>query len=517
MRLKNIKIQNFKCFKEISLSLSSINLIIGKNNSGKSAFIQSICLIQDKLIQAKSLNESIRKLENESSITFTFKNPAVTPWGNLSYSNGTANVVIAKNFTHQSVEAALYATDTSAKVNIPLKIIKAKEPDAYLCPRLSRRKSYNFNTSLSTETANMVDSNWSNLPAKLNLIMGKHDSKSELFRKKCQNILGFELVSTAFPDGGEGIYAGRWAGNDSTSFIKIDEMGEGVLSLAGFIYDLIFAKDKLFLIEEPENDLHPEALKALLNTIKENLTNNQFIITTHSNIVLKYLGALPDTNIFHTLSQDKDENGIEEKIIYPIENSIESRLSILSELGYDLSDFDLFDGWIILEESSAETIIRDHFIRWYTPSLLGRIATISASGISNVEPKFESLSTLLLYAHLQSRYRKKAWVLVDGDDVGKSAIERLQIKFSNSWPRNNFRAFGQSAFENYYPSIFSQKTHETLSIEDKKDRRAAKAKLLKSVLTWISEDDQRAKSEFLSSASEVIEILKEIEQVFQNV
>jgi hypothetical protein len=36
----------------------------------------------------------------------------------------------------------------------------------------------------------------------------------------------------------------------------------------------------------------------------------------------------------------------------------EARIGVLRRLGYELSDFDLWDGWLILEESSAEVIIR---------------------------------------------------------------------------------------------------------------------------------------------------------------
>ena len=41
-------------------------------------------------------------------------------------------------------------------------------------------------------------------------------------------------------------------------------MGEGVANIVGLLVDLCLAENKLFLIEEPENDIHPKALKGLL-------------------------------------------------------------------------------------------------------------------------------------------------------------------------------------------------------------------------------------------------------------
>ena len=35
---------------------------------------------------------------------------------------------------------------------------------------------------------------------------------------------------------------------------------------------------------------------------------------------------------------------------------------MLSDLGYELGDFDLWEGWIFFEESSSEKIVREYLI-----------------------------------------------------------------------------------------------------------------------------------------------------------
>lgn len=42
MRIKKISLKNFKCFKEVDLSLSPLTLLTGANSSGKSSFLHSI-------------------------------------------------------------------------------------------------------------------------------------------------------------------------------------------------------------------------------------------------------------------------------------------------------------------------------------------------------------------------------------------------------------------------------------------------------------------------------------------
>jgi len=63
-------------------------------------------------------------------------------------------------------------------------------------------------------------------------------------------------------------------------------MGEGLANIVALLSELAVNSGKLFLIEMPENDLHPQALKALLDLILESSKRNQFIISTHSNIVV---------------------------------------------------------------------------------------------------------------------------------------------------------------------------------------------------------------------------------------
>jgi len=87
--------------------------------------------------------------------------------------------------------------------------------------------------------------------------------------------------------------------------IPLDMMGEGIANLLGLIVDLCMAENQLFVIEEPENDVHPKALKKLLNLIAEKSVNNQFIITTHFNIVAKYLGAHPNCKLFSVSATQK--------------------------------------------------------------------------------------------------------------------------------------------------------------------------------------------------------------------
>ncbi len=100
------------------------------------------------------------------------------------------------------------------------------------------------------------------------------------------------------------------------------------------------------MVEELENDIHPRALKKLLNLIREKSLNNQFVISSHSHIVLKYLGIMPDSKIFYIEDTcDYNTERILSSKITEIENKPELRIELLEKLGYDFQDFELHVRW----------------------------------------------------------------------------------------------------------------------------------------------------------------------------
>ena len=274
----------------------------------------------------------------------------------------------------------------------------------------------------------------------------------------------------------------------------------------------------LFLIEELENDIHPKALKKLLKFIKEKSKYNQFIITTHSNIVTRYLGSVPESKIFRVNMKLKDKLPFSE--IKEIENNKEERTKIMEDLGYEFIDLDMWKGWIFFEETSAEKIVRNYLIPWFVKELRGNIRTVGLKGVDEIPAKFNDFSNLVLFIHLEPGYKNNAWVIADGDKRGKEVVEELKEKYckrESKWNEDNFVNFLEDDFEKYYPERFQEEVKEILAIGVKKEKRKKKKELLRKVEKWIEESDEKeVKKEFKESAKEVIEILKKIDAKINN-
>ena len=288
-------------------------------------------------------------------------------------------------------------------------------------------------------------------------------------------------------------------------------MGEGVMNILGLLADLCVADGKLFLLEEPENDIHPRALKSLMKFICERAESNQLIVTTHSNIVAKCLGARSDTKLFHTTITYP--NRVPTSEIKEVGNSSEARLAVLEGLGYEPSDVDLWDAWLFLEESSAEKIVREYLIPWFAPELAGKLRTFSARALSEVETKFEDFNNLFVFLHLSPAYKNRVWVILDGGEDEAKVVKKLQAAYlPNDWKADQFSQFGQHDFERYYPASFAGEVEAVLTTVDKQQKRMKKRELLQKVEDWIRKDADAAKAEFAKSAAEVIDKLRMIEK-----
>lgn len=523
MRILSLQLQNYRCFESTGEILFSqaINLFVGPNNAGKSTILRAIYGIQ----QRNALRSEDRRLEQDTAqIKLTvlgddverlipreqrqFKSKAQmeqelvgTRYEGLSISDDKfLDIVI--NFTNGG----------EPKISDFFQRLPQSEPEAFILPHLTNRRPNSLGSDVGRQYSERIDENRANLTAKVDrLVAPDHPAHGE-YEAQCRAIIGFPIW-THENQQASGKRPGRQYGNHGT--IGIESMGAGVLQLAGFIADLVTANEKVFLIEEPENDIHPTALKALCNLIGMSSRRNQFFITTHSNIVVRYLGASRDSRI-HRVSADATTE-IPTSSIAPVSDSWEERRDLLEELGYELIDIYLPNGWLILEESSAETIIKNFLIPMFTPNLQQRLGTVSAGGADKVQARAEALNQLFLYAHLAPVYQNRAWVYVDGDDKGREVLKKFQESpYREKWGDDHFRMFKKPAFEHYYPATFVEQVPHVLSMQDKKDRRQAKRDLLQEVVTWLKEDRERARQALEESAAEVIEVLQEIERTLIN-
>jgi predicted ATPase len=504
MRVASVNLENIRGYESSEIQLSiKINLMVGENNSGKTTLLKSLLFLQDTSALRCS---DIRTGQSHGSVTLKFSFADDTS-GLFTSQFSTFNVgfdYVKYSLTQETINISLGNQFNGLALNdLPLRnCIFDVEPDNFIYPFLSKRKVPNFQENVGQPYANSVLGNFAHISAKVDRISTDGLPAKDEYIRSCREILGFHISSFPSANGKKAVYVVNNFQN-----IPLESMGEGVSNILGLILDLCLAKNKLFLIEEPENDIHPKALKKLLDLIIEKSDTNQFVITTHSNIVLKHLGSSDLSKIFKIDMTFEDK--IPTSYISEIENTPEARREILEDLGYELFDFDIWDTWLILEESSAEVIIREFLISNFVPGLKNVLKTCAAGSVSKVSARIEALHSLCLFLHLQKSFNDRIWVVVDGGETEKRITNDLKNKY-RSWKEDRIIQFAEHDFEKYYPRQFQEQVSDILT-KSGDDKRKAKKELLDEVKKWYRENPDLAKEEFEKSAMEVINILKGIE------
>jgi predicted ATPase len=502
-----MRLVNWKSFADTGdVELDKINVIVGRNNSGKSAVLRALMVMQATHFEMNNIR--LGAPSTTMAVTFTSESLSedLTRYYRMAAGEAdqfTLSMTLSRQPPGvQAVQQVQRHIDLFGNRYSP-PAIEAVEPNNFIYPYFSKRKVAGFSRQVDRNATNSVGETLGNLVSKIDRLASPDYVGEKEYSELCQRVLGFRIGTYASENGKQaGLSIGRF------DHIPVEEMGEGVSSLLGLITNFCMADGHLFLIEELENDVHPESLKALLNVIIEKSDRNQFIITTHSNIVTRYLGAAEHSKLF-VVESDFEPQKTPTSTIREVGSDPDARIAVLRDLGYELSDFYLWDGWLILEESSAQTIIQ-YLIEWFVPRLT-RVRIVSASGVDNVEPMLKEYRRLFLFAHLEPHYKERTWAIVDGDEAGTRVITSLK-KDLRSWPQDRFRALDEKNFEYYYPPQFRDEADAALALTDKVKKREAKRALVNKVDRWCKDNSDEAKEAFEQSAVEVIRILKEIDR-----
>ena len=385
MDIKSIKFENYKCFKNSEINnLQPINIIIGKNNIGKSSILDILEMVYDirptgntKITAEKTLTDfDIKKVFREGTYgalpgsnhyefgkkfigkDFKFE---ITCDGKYS-STGTCGIFDDV----YSQEYAPYWIRLANNISYDRKKLKRILAERNIFPE---EESENMNVDSNGNGITTIISNYlnksqydenlvrNNLLIKLNEIMGEDANFSEIVTQqiKINNKVKWELFLR----------------EDSKGRIALSDSGSGLKTiLMVLVYTILLPNvekkslsDYIFMFEELENNLHPALQRRLLKYL-ENLTKSgaTFFLTTHSNVMLDTFQNNKNVNILHVQKED------ESSIIINSSNNIQKN-KILNDLGIKASDLLQSNGIIWVEGPSDRIYINKWISLWSNDTL----------------------------------------------------------------------------------------------------------------------------------------------------
>lgn len=286
--IKNLEIRNFKCFKQLDIeNIGQVNLIGGKNNAGKTAFLEAIDLFispDDKALNLlRSFYEILKRRQGASrseyfEIDFIYDNESEVT---ISSSSKTCTLKngfekINKDY-YEEHGSNIFPTDiltlnvNDDTISVPMDGFCHKNKIAAVLEHPRNRKE-NL-TYISSSTADEQD-----IAIFFGALveLGREDFLNQSLSSFDNNILELKQIATE-----RGVILKL---KTPKNLILLSSLGEGINRYIAILCAIWANKDGVLLIDEIENGIHytnyPKLWKIILQASVD--ANCQIFVTSHS-------------------------------------------------------------------------------------------------------------------------------------------------------------------------------------------------------------------------------------------
>lgn len=300
------------------------------------------------------------------------------PGGNAAFYtvNSTADKA---NFTFQSGPERPITHDFGLAVS------------SHLRERIYSFRAERFNVGISSVgVRNVLESNAVNLPEVLSVLQGSNPSLFARFNEYVRQIFTtvYQVSVRSIPENRLEVIV--WTENPSSQrddlAVPLSESGTGVGQVLAILYVVLTSQfSRTILIDEPSSFLHPAAARKLIEILRINFSQHQYIVATHSPEIIR---AADPTTLFLVGLE-----GRESKLERLDSKSVKDQGRCLLEVGARLSDVFGSDQIMWVEGDTEEICYRliiQHLLR---KPLLG-MAIVAVRNVGDLEGKRPSAKTI---------------------------------------------------------------------------------------------------------------------------
>lgn len=297
--IKNITVENFKCFDSLTVEgFSKYNIILGDNNVGKTSLLEA-------LLFDENISQSIFNFHNLILTRNIFNKPNFNPFH--FYTNAYSNSeIIAINIEYFNAELLndkyqsidLNLINNSERNNFKdffsnnfdekevLKIIKKDK--TILFKRYNVARNFDkiivfvpFVHSTAFYSKDLIDFYSQNFA-------NSKESKQQLINNLKTLIPNISDIEISLNYINNEPIIGLWL-EDKDRILPLPMFGDGTVRLFRFIMELSMAKNQYLCVDEIDTGIHFSRYKDFLKIILKvaNQNNVQLFITTHNNEFLK--------------------------------------------------------------------------------------------------------------------------------------------------------------------------------------------------------------------------------------
>lgn len=472
MKIQNVHIKSYKSIKDSGLIQlhNKFNVLAGKNNTGKTAFIELIykvltaststsfstnsnlmLLVLEVDISKAELNilyndvEPDKKIENVERVRLSFEYNTQVNISHLKkverYKKGNYKIFYnLEKVPHEEVKYTITnVIGETTFYGIPKFI---NNLFSFLKSKIVYISGSRYVPQV--EKSILQDSLYidgTNLNAFLYTLHNNQEKTYDNIIKTFTQIFT-DVASISTPiNGDNNTYISLYFEGDETP-IPLSNCGSGFTHVLLLLCVLFTKKNSLVLFDEPQVFLHPSAEKAIYDLVNEDNGNHQYIFTTHSPILINYP---VDKHLFHVSKPSGQSNFVH----------LEKIQEMLLDIGIYNSDYALSDKVIFVEGETEERVIPlilSHFgLRQIGYNY--RILNMKGTGKNFIKKtamrEYKEKLDLVLGGVSQSPIPYK--IIIDSDNKTEEKISELKESYGE-----NIIILERREYENYFLDCYEE-------------------------------------------------------------
>ncbi|HDY65410.1 MAG TPA: hypothetical protein ENH84_04150 [Phycisphaerae bacterium] len=303
--ITSMHIENFKCFKNFDIELGPFNVLIGPNDSGKTALFQAIRLA--KAVGGQNIIDPvpISLFKDEDEILEELG--PIKSWYWRGEKNGKISIAIKASAMdapgdRRACAVVVYNNKISGDPTALSPRVGQREPNTPGGPNSKDWQTYAIGRvdyvqldaralRRPTRSTEKFAHNGEGLPALIDDMRGDIDKFKSFQEEFCERFPYYKRIDRKFTVEGKTDLVGIEFVTRYDNRIPAVGVSDGVMLSLAFLalkYTSKIASHHVFLIEEPENGVHYGSLKKIVDSLR-NLSKEkkiQVILTTHSPYLL---------------------------------------------------------------------------------------------------------------------------------------------------------------------------------------------------------------------------------------
>ena len=493
MKLLNLKLTNFRkisALPEPTITFNpDINVLVGANNAGKTSILNAIQrLFKTEEITPRDLNYLVKDgsliIEGEVLLTSEqWKSYLNISWGNSPFipsleldtlskqiSQTPVSITLKKNYSYINRKQVTILSNAELDFENLSKMVNRFSTSENEIVAIQNTQSilansnfYNvYKTPLYLDSKGKILDNekfiplnqieektsddYVNIRGLLYALKKKEPQKFEDFKKRLLEIFTEINDVDVFHDEALGqfelILHEKLSKNGTTENVTYDinNVGQGMQTLVLMLSTILLLKPSIVLMDEPEVHMHPSLIKEFVKYIQLLSVDTQFIITTHSLVLIQEVGL---DKVF-SLKNEIDQKGI---IVSKVEDK-NKLLETVQQLGYEIDTltYTLKPSVFVFTEGPSD---KDFILAFAEKAgLQTQINSFSISFIA-MGGKGNRYKLANLINKLNEEFIDAPLLMIlDRDETTNTTIEEISTKFFSKNPKR-LHYLSKRQIENY--------------------------------------------------------------------